>query len=268
MAEAVYLANPSPMLSHEPGGWPPARNSSREGGQARTPPDPPPCIEGGEKTGTGQSTALGGGPLLSRHRGRDRTPGQDPVGGGHPAGPSCPPWQAGSPGIPRRCRQLAALLLFSRCWLQPLRHCQPLAFPTCPLPPPRPSQPCHGQTQTASAKTPGAPRARAAQTGAPRDPRARRIPAAALPLHMARGWGGRLGTSTLLGPTGLQGMGVLSGCDGDAWWHAPWCSLVALCRGKGWVAPPGSPLGLVLCAQGQEGPGTAPSTSPRGHPAP
>lgn len=140
VAEAVYLANPSPMLSHEPGGWPPARNSSQEGGQARTPPDPPPCIEGGaRKRARGRARHWGGVPS-SADTGVGTGPWDStPWEGGTLLVPAAPPWQAGSPGIPRRCRQLAALLLFSRCWLQPLRRCQPLAFPTCPLPPPPPA---------------------------------------------------------------------------------------------------------------------------------
>lgn len=56
---------------------------------------------------------------------------------GQPGGSQLPPGKHravhGGAGIPRRCRQLPALLLFSRCWLKLLCRCQPLARPTPPL---------------------------------------------------------------------------------------------------------------------------------------
>lgn len=55
---------------------------------------------------------------------------------GQPSGSQLPPRTHravhGGAGIPQRCRQLPALLLFSQCWLRLLSWCQPLASPTTP----------------------------------------------------------------------------------------------------------------------------------------
>lgn len=57
--------------------------------------------------------------------------------GGQRLGSQLPPSTHGAvhggAGIPQRCRQLPALVLFSRCWLRLLSRCQPHNTPTTPL---------------------------------------------------------------------------------------------------------------------------------------
>lgn len=59
MAEAVYLAVPSPMLSHEPGAGPPPGTAAGKAAKHGHPQAPHPAWWG-EETGTG-SPALGRG---------------------------------------------------------------------------------------------------------------------------------------------------------------------------------------------------------------
>lgn len=88
--------------------------------------------------GWGQTSAEG--PFLSRSWGWDASPPpwSSSCWGDNPMDPSCPPAHTelctvhGGAGIPQRCRQLPALLLFSRCWLRLLSWCQPRASPTTP----------------------------------------------------------------------------------------------------------------------------------------
>lgn len=146
------------MLSCELGAWPPAKNSSWERCQAWTPPSfCSPLARAGRRMSRGfpaPAPGCGGqtgaeGPLLSGCWGCGMgPPWSSSRWQAQPGGSQLPPGTHravhGGAGIPQRCCQLPALLLFSRCWLRLLCWRQSLARPTPPSPQGLPPWAKHG----------------------------------------------------------------------------------------------------------------------------